>query len=718
MDPEPQLQLLSLVTQLMSYIDRDKWETGFVSEVILLIRQTISLVNSMDLDLQPKPESELMSLITQTISLIRSMDLNSQPKPIREFISFISQNVNSIDSDWEEKFLSLFIPIFGFVEESELISLLYEICYLATSMDPQWEKLIPVRFQAYVILKDGKFHVIEEVKRNNEKYWMCLPLYRKKFSFSGGDATHFRCRGCNGENHEEFNNAPVEIKHHLHPKHSLQLVMLEDGETRKCYCCDEDLKEIFYYCSTCDVAMNMFCVDKPPALSIDHPKWHEHTLALFPSQASLPCNLCALTHSSCPFYICPPCDFVVHQRCISLPRVIRISRHPHRISFTASFEQGDWLCAVCRRKIDNDNGGYSCSKDGCSYAAHSRCATQRNVWDGIELEGEPEEIEEVEPPFVRISDGIIQHFSHPHHHLRLDENTGRDYDEDKQCQACIMPIYFGKFYSCMQCEFILHETCVNLSRKIYHPIHPHLLTLVGGYDGFINYIIDKCSACQGMYKAGFFYECREGCSFQLHVQCTTISEPLVHESHMHPLFLTSKPGEERICSVCENQGTTSTKETFNCIEECDFSLCFGCATLPQKVRYKHDKHTLTLSYGEETSTMMYWCEICEREINPKKRFYMCDEYCCVTLHIDCMLGVDFYTKPGSSLSLFESETKVYILPNNHHMSRPICCFCEKRCPHKIVLQSSGIFFCSIICHREMMFDLIRNHQISNSPFSM
>ncbi|CAH8267472.1 unnamed protein product [Arabidopsis lyrata] len=708
MDPEPQLKLLSLVTQLMSYIDPDKLETGYVSEVKLLIRQIISLVNAMDLDLQPKPESKLMSLITQAISLFSSMDLNSQPEPIREFISFISQKVNSIDSDWEKMFLSLFMLIMVFkIEESELISLLYEICYLATSMDPQWEKFIPFSFQAYVRLKEGKFHVIEDVQRNSKKDWNCLPVRRKTISFTGGDATHFRCAGCNGENHEEYNKTPVEIKHHLHPKHSLQLVKLKGGETRKCYCCDEDIIMIFFYCSTCDFAMNMICFAKPPALSMDLPKWHEHTLALFPSQASLPCNLCALTHSSCPFYICPPCDFVVHQRCISLPRVIRISRHPHRVSFTASFEQGDWRCGVCRRKIDNDYGGYSCSKDGCSYAAHSRCATQRNVWDGIELEGVPEEIEEVEPPFVRISDGIIRHFSHLHHHLRLDENTCRDYDENNQCQACVMPIYFCKFYSCMQCEFILHETCVNLSRKIHHPIHPHLLTLVGGgYDGLIDYDYDKCSACQSMYRAGFFYECdKEGCSFQLHVQCTTISEPLVHESHMHPLFLTSKPGEERICSVCKNKGRSSTKETFNCIEECDFSLCFGCATLPQKVRYKHDKHTLTLSYGEETSTMMYWCEICEREINPKKRFYMCDEYCCVTLHIDCMLGMDLYMKSGLSLSIFRGFSQAYVQPNNHHMSRPICYSCGKRCPQKIVIQSSGFIVCSVICYREMVLHL-------------
>ncbi|KAL9859186.1 putative chromatin regulator PHD family [Arabidopsis thaliana] len=422
--------------------------------------------------------------------------------------------------------------------------------------------------------------------------------------------------------------------------------------------------------------MNIVCVDKPPVLFMDCPKWHEHTLALFPRKASLTCDLCALTHSNCPFYICPQCDFVAHQSCISLPH---------------------WSCGVCRRKIDNDYGSYSCKKDGCFYVAHSKCAIQKNVWDGKELEGEPEEIEEEElAPFVKISDGVIQHFLHQQHYLKFDENTCKDYSENRQCQACIMPIYYGKFYSCMQCEFILHETYAKLSRKLYHPIHPHMLTLLGGYDGVVDFLVDNCSVCSWLCKVGFFYECgKEGCDFQLHVQCATISVPLVNGGHMHPLFLTSKPGEQRrICSICKDFNYCRTNETFNCLE-CDFSLCFECVSLPQKVRYKHDKHMLNLSYGEETSTMTYWCEVCERKLDPKERFYTCDENCCVSLHIICLLGWDLYMKPASSWIFYGK--KVDVLPNNQHMSRPICSFCKNRCPYKTFLIRLGFRFCSTRC---------------------
>ncbi|CAA7032905.1 unnamed protein product [Microthlaspi erraticum] len=491
MDTDSETKLISLISQLSllnNHVSR-YWD----SKSIPLIFQIISLIRSMNLDSQPKPESELMSLVKQTISLFNSLDLDSLPKPMSKLISlFFQKNAlgNSEDSDLDSKldlkFSGLASKALRLEPELELISPIHQVLLHVTSMNSKLKKLISLSPQVKVSLRERKFQVCEEVLWRSKNKWYCLPGSWEKFMLrKGEDASHFLCGGCKGENHIEYDKAPVVTKHPLHPKHFLQLVLLEYySGTRKCYCCDEDLIKVFYYCSSCDFAMNIACVENPPVLSIDHPKWHEHTLALFPRRASLTCNVCALSDSSSPIYMCPPCDFVVHLKCTSLPRVIRISRHLHRISFTPSFDQGDWSCGVCRTKIDSDYGGYSCIRVGCLYAAHSRCATQSNVWDGIELEGEPEETEEEEvAPFVRISDGIIQHFSHEHHHLRLDENTGRDYDEDKQCQACVAPIYFGNFYYCMQCDFILHETCANFPRKTYHPIHPHMLTLAIGYDG-------------------------------------------------------------------------------------------------------------------------------------------------------------------------------------------------------------------------------------------
>ena len=702
MDSEPESQLVSLISQLIFLDDSD---SGYSSDVMSLIFQIIALLNSVDLDSQPKPESELMSLTTRSIYLFNSMDLDSQPKPLRKLISFISQRfslVNSIDSDLEPdqdqvfQFMPLIDQTLKLKPEPELMSLIHRIFSLVISMNSKSRKLISVCPQVKVKFEKGRFHVIDVISWRSNNKWHCLPSSWDMFRLTEEDATHFRCEGCNGENHKEYDKAPLEINHALHPKHPLQLVLLQhNSSTRKCYCCDEDLNKLFYYCLACDIAINLACVDKPTVLSIENPKNHEHTLTLFPRYISLTCDSCALTDSNCPFYICSPCGFAVHQNCISLPRVIKMSRHHHRISLTPSLGQGDWSCGVCRKKMDNDYGGYSCRKDGCWYAAHSKCATRNDVWDGIEIEGIPEEVDEENEEDE--SSEMTSGSSHQHRFRRY-EDTGRDYDENKMCQACIMPIYFGNFYSCVGCDFIFHEECLGFPPEINYPLHPHLLTLEIGYNGVLS-DENKCSACPWLCTAGFFYKCsRELCRFKLHVQCATISESLDHGSHEHPLELTSKPGEQRACHVCQESGNYSTNGTFNCNENCDFALCLKCATLPQKVRYTDDKHVLTLSYGEKTSTKTHWCEECERKIDQSVGFYMCDDNCCVALHIECLLGVDLYMMPGSSW--FYYGEKVDVLLNNRHASRPICSSCKMRCPHKIILQCFGTIFCSTSCIRD------------------
>ncbi|XP_019090346.1 PREDICTED: uncharacterized protein LOC104737796 [Camelina sativa] len=192
-----------------------------------------------------------------------------------------------------------------------------------------------------------------------------------------------------------------------------------------------------------------------------------------------------------------------HQDCIYFPYVIKISRHHHRISYTSSLPSGTWSCGVCRHKVDTDYSAYSCNK--CDdYFVHSRCALRGDLWDGIELDGVPEEPEIVVEPFITISDGVILHFAHVHN-LKLE--ISRVYDEGKVCQACSLPIYEGSYYSCMdECDFILHEACANASCKKHHALHPHPLTLkvvTSEYDDNIGRFC--CNACQ-RESCGFVYE--------------------------------------------------------------------------------------------------------------------------------------------------------------------------------------------------------------------
>lgn len=75
----------------------------------------------------------------------------------------------------------------------------------------------------------------------------------------------------------------------------------------------------------------------------------------------------------------------------------------------------------------------------------------KEVWDGRELEWEPQEIGEAEDvaPFKKVGDDLINYFCHEHY-LKLDKYDGVR-DADKQCQACnvtsfstrYVPIFLG-----------------------------------------------------------------------------------------------------------------------------------------------------------------------------------------------------------------------------------------------------------------------------------
>jgi hypothetical protein len=223
--------------------------------------------------------------------------------------------------------------------------------------------------------------------------------------------------------------------------------------------------------------------------------------------------------------------------------------------------------------VDNDYGAYSCNK--CDdYFVHSRCALRSDLWDGIELEGVPEEPEIVVEPFITISDGIILHFSHGHH-LKL--KISRVYDEKKVCQACILPIYEGSYYSCMdECDFILHEACANAPCKKHHALRPHPLTLTvitSEYEGNVGRFC--CNACQ-RESCGFVYEdlgAKIGNSrrnkFQLDLRCASVSEPFEYLGHEHLLYLALNPEEEKsaICQICQQREDESTHcRKLNCIE--------------------------------------------------------------------------------------------------------------------------------------------------------
>ncbi|ESQ30479.1 hypothetical protein EUTSA_v10012244mg, partial [Eutrema salsugineum] len=390
-------------------------------------------------------------------------------------------------------------------------------------------------------------------------------------------------------------------------------------------------------------SLHSHCALNPPPLTIQNLKSHDHTLTLFPRRIPLPCDACGFSLDSFldQVYSCLLCNYLVHRRCIYLPRVIKITRHLHRLSHTSSFvpSSGEiFSCGVCHKPVDVNYGQFSCNK-GCHYAVHSQCAIKDEVWDGIDLEGVPEKKEEVLEPFVRIDEETIQHFTHEHHHLKIHGNDNRGDHENKFCQACILPMKVSdRFYSCIDCDFVLHETCASLPRKQHHPVHKHPLTLfypfspnphefVLEYGSFV--LEHGYFDCSGCYRAshGFMHKCtKKDCDFHLDASLNS------------------------------------------CIK-CKSFLSLRCATLPSLAHYKHDKHSL-------------WCEICERKLDATELFYTCSS-CLVTLHVECLLGIEMYMKPNHSIQYDGYKVDIGRKSGN---TRPVCDRCRRRCKDTLVFK--------------------------------
>ncbi|KAH0882920.1 hypothetical protein HID58_059016, partial [Brassica napus] len=470
----------------------------------------------------------------------------------------------------------------------------------------RWRDAFRVRTQHYT------FHPIISSPECCYTYHSVHPLFwcnNKEFEKDGGcdicngvdfGTDYYLCVYCDEKYHRECVQSPLKIKSPYHPQHSLQLYYRRYiPPIIKCLCCERIASGLLYYCDICEVFMHPVCAMRPIPFVIDQPKRHDHPLTFFPRQASLTCNVCGLLRKNYFTYICVKCNFVAHKDCMYFPRIIKISRHRHRISYTTSLQSGEWFCGVCRQSIETSYGAYTCDKC-CDYFVHSICALGKDMWDGKDLEGVPEEddITEDVVPFIMISKGVILHFLHDHH---LYLQVSMLYDENKFCQACVLPIFEGDFYSCIECDFILHETCAKYGRKLQHALHPHPLTLklVSPYESGCY----GCDAC-GRVCGGFNYGCHlKECNFDLDIRCASISEPFDYQGHEHPLVLC---GEE----VCEKS----------------------------------------------------WCEVCEHDLRDTNVIYWCDE-CCITVHIDCLFGKDPYLKHGHFYKLYGYKHQTFCKSN-------------------------------------------------------
>lgn len=475
--------------------------------------------------------------------------------------------------------------------------------------------------------------------------------------------------------HLECVHLSKEVNCSSHPDHPLKLTACEsltDDAKKACFTCGTQLEDILYHCSICDVVVCIGCTKSPPPVVIENAKTHKHPL-------------CGVKEISSP-YMCFQCGFSVHVCCIDSPRVVNINRHNHRISFTHHRGPGYLTCGVCRKSVSQYTGAYACLV--CpDYAVHSMCATSSDVWDGVELEGKPENIEDL-APFKVVGNDLIRHFSHDKHTLRLHKNK-IIHDESAWCEACSHPVGFDPIYSCEECCFILHENCANLPMKKMLVFH-NLPFLLQGTGNGVHKVLD-CRMC-GKYFTGFEYKSQEKTPQHIDLHCSFFSEPFVHGGHSHPLYFVNQ-GQRHRCESCRSYQILG--HMLSC-DVCEFKLCLRCASLPVKINHMNDEHPLTLCCGEKANGKC-WCDICERELDATKWFYTCFD-CGGTAHADCLIGDFSHLMPGSIIDYEGYQLEVVL---NNHNTRPLCSWCSFRCKHSVILKfcKSNLvyYFCSRFC---------------------
>ncbi|RLM87183.1 hypothetical protein C2845_PM04G32330 [Panicum miliaceum] len=101
-----------------------------------------------------------------------------------------------------------------------------------------------------------------------------------------------------------------------HPQHMLTSYHYSDASTYPCAACERVVTGAGYRCDECDFNIHKACFSLPGSISFaKHSR--EHDLTLTRLKASRWCDVCKDTsHAGCYMYLCAPCNYDVHPRCV------------------------------------------------------------------------------------------------------------------------------------------------------------------------------------------------------------------------------------------------------------------------------------------------------------------------------------------------------------------------------------------------------------------
>ena len=283
------------------------------------------------------------------------------------------------------------------------------------------------------------------------------------------------------------------MHHPSHPDHHLILFSIykyysNKEEYSKCDVYGEKSFEYSYCCYYCNFNIHIRCSSF--LLTIET-KFHNHQLTCIWYLMKFTCNFCG-KEGNLP-YFCVQCNFVIHSRCATCPRILKAFRHNHPLHLTPSLEvhqSNSPICLLYVQKVET-HWLYYCSR--CDFFAHLYCAMlpfsreyinlqELKEEQSINSKSEDSELHQsFDSKICKVikttvgEDGTeiaikIKHFSHQHD-LKLTEETLNN----TKCNGCVQSIL--SILQLYPCSFFLHKSCYKLPKLKRHPLDRHLFTL-------------------------------------------------------------------------------------------------------------------------------------------------------------------------------------------------------------------------------------------------
>ncbi|KAH0883135.1 hypothetical protein HID58_059231, partial [Brassica napus] len=127
---------------------------------------------------------------------------------------------------------------------------------------------------------------------------------------------------------------------------------------------------------------------------------------------------------------------------------------------------------------------------------------------------------------------------------------------------------------------------------------------------------------QCFYLSIFIHTTNVRFEFVLHDTYASFPRKLTHEPHKH-----TRTDEEH----GYNFGFKNV-----CSKSCDVQIDVRCTSFRERRSSMKAIHSISYSLPPQKPGTVYWCEACERKVNPSTRFYTCED-CSSTLHIKCVV---------------------------------------------------------------------------------